>query len=180
MPTSTLPETGTWTLDPAHTTIGFVARHMGAFKVRGSFKSYQGEIRIGDTPEESLVEMTIDAASIDTGTADRDNHLRSPDFLDVERFPHLTFRSTAVRRVDGRYEVEGDLTIRDVARPVTLEVEYRGQANDPWGNARAFFAATTTIDRHDWGLTWNVPLDGGGWLVSREVEIEIEAEAIKG
>lgn len=179
MSTTTLPQTGTWTIDPAHTVVGFMARHLMVTKVRGSFKTFSGAITVGETPEVSSVEVSIDAASIDTGTADRDNHLRSADFLDVETFPALTFTSTAVRQNGSGYSVDGDLTIRDTTKPATLEMAFDGTATDPWGNAKAAFTATTSINREDWGLTWNVPLETGGLLVSKDIKIEIEVQAAK-
>jgi polyisoprenoid-binding protein YceI len=179
MSTITLPETGTWNLDPTHTVVGFMARHLMVTKVRGTFKTFSGTITVGDTPETSSVHVSIDAASIDSGTADRDNHLRSPDFLDVESFPTLTFKSTAVRANGDGYLVDGDLTIRDTTKPVTLEMTFDGTATDPWGNTKAAFTATTSINREDWGLTWNVPLEKGGVLVSKDIKIEIEAQAVE-
>jgi polyisoprenoid-binding protein YceI len=180
MSTITLPTTGTWVLDPAHTTIGFTVKHLMAAKVRGSFKSFSGTIEVGDTPASSSVSVSIEAASIDTGAVDRDNHLRSADFLKVEQFPTLTFTSTVVsERGDGSYQVTGDLAIRDVTKPVTLDLAFGGLMNDPWGNSKAIFSATTKINREVWGLTWNAPLEAGGWLVGKEITIEIEAQAAK-
>lgn len=179
MSTVTLPATGTWTIDPAHTTVGFSTRHLMAAKVRGSFKAFSGAIAIGDTPETSSVEVSIDAASIDSGVEDRDAHLRSSDFLDVENHPTLGFVSTAVRPVAGGYEVTGDLTVRGTTRPVTLDMQYLGVMQDPWGNDKAIFSAETKINREDFGLTWNAPLEAGGWLVGKDVAIEIEVQAAK-
>lgn len=176
--TTTLPQTGTWTIDPAHTTIGASVKHLMASRVRGSFREFEGTIEMGDRPETSSVVVTIDAASVDTGVADRDAHLRSPDFLDVENHPTLTFRSTDVRAVGGdRYEMDGEMTIRGVTRPVTLDVHYLGIVNDPWGNAKAMFSASTEIDREAWGLTWNQALETGGWLVGKKISIELEVQA---
>ncbi|MDJ0952241.1 MAG: YceI family protein [Acidimicrobiia bacterium] len=179
MSTLTLPTTGTWSVDPTHTTVGFSARHLMAAKVRGSFKTFSGSITMSDSPESSSVSVSIDAASIDTGVEDRDNHLRSPDFLDVENYGSLEFVSTAVRPVAGGYEVDGTLTIRNTTRPVTLQMEYAGVMTDPWGNEKAIFSASTTINREDFGLTWNAPLEAGGWLVGKEVQIDIEVQAAK-
>ncbi len=178
-PTATRPDTGTWNLDPAHTTVGFSARHLMAAKVRGSFKKFSGTVTIGETLGESSVEVTIDAASIDTGVEDRDNHLRSADFLDVETYPTLEFVSTAVREKGDGYQVDGDLTIRGTTNPVTLALDYHGLVTDPWGNDKALFSASTEIDRETWGLTWNQALEAGGWLVGKKVKIEIEAQAAK-
>lgn len=179
MSTITLPATGTWTIDPAHTTAGFSVRHLVAAKVRGSFKALSGTINVADVPEASSVDVTIDAASFDSGDSDRDNHVRSADFLDVENHPSLEFSSTAVRSVAGGYEVDGDLTIRGVTQSVTLAMQYAGVMADPWGNEKAIFSAATTIDREDFGLTWNAPLEAGGWLVGKRVDIEIEVQAAK-
>ncbi len=177
--TLTLPEVGTWSIDPSHTVVGFNARHLVAAKVRGSFKTFSGTIAIGETPEDSSVTVTIDAGSIDTGVEDRDGHLRSPDFLDIANHPTLEFRSTAVRDAGKGYEVVGDLTIRGVSRPVTLDMSYLGLVTDPWGNDKALYSASTKIDREDWGLTWNAALEAGGWLVGKTVDIEIEVQAAK-
>ena len=175
--TRTIPETGTWAIDPAHTVVSFSARHLVAAKVRGSFRTLSGTITIGDTPEASSVDVTIDASSIDTGVEDRDNHLRSPDFLDVTAYQALTFRSTAVRSVGDGYEVDGELTIRNTTRPITLTMEYLGLATDPWGNEKALFSAGTTLDRESWGLTWNQALETGGWLVGKSVTLDLEVQA---
>jgi len=177
--TITQPEIGTWAIDPAHTVIGFTARHLMAAKVRGSFHEFSGEIRMGETPEASAVDVSIDAASISTGVADRDGHLRSPDFLNVEEHPAMAFRSTEVRRSGDDYVVEGELTIRDITKPVSLDLQYHGVATDPWGNAKAMFSAETKVDREEWGLTWNAPLEAGGWLVGKTVTIELEIQAAK-
>lgn len=173
------PQAGTWTIDAAHSSVEVIARHLMLAKVRGRFGSYEGEIVVGDTPEDSGVEVTIDAASIDTGEAKRDEHLRSPDFLDVEDHPTLTFRSTEARRTGERtLEVDGDLTIRGVARPVTLDVEYLGVTQDPWGNTRAAFSATTEINREEFGITWNQALETGGVMVGRKLKVELELSAV--
>ncbi len=175
--TLTLPAPGTWAIDPTHTAVTFSARHLMAAKVRGSFKTFSGTIDIGDSPEASSVSVTIDAGSIDTGVEDRDGHLRSPDFLHIEDFPTLEFASTGIRTAGSGYEVDGDLTIRGVTNPVTLQLAYHGLVTDPWGNEKALFSATTKINREDWGLTWNAPLEAGGWLVGKNVDIELEVQA---
>jgi polyisoprenoid-binding protein YceI len=174
---TTLPTTGTWAIDPTHTVIGFTARHLVAAKVRGNFKAFSGDIEISGSPETSSVSVSIDAASIDTGVADRDGHMRSADFLDVDNHPTLEFRSSSVRPVEGGYEVAGDLTIRGTALPVSLEMEYLGVVTDPWGNEKALFSAQTEINREDWGLVWNAPLETGGMLVGKKVKIELEVQA---
>lgn len=174
-----VPAPGTWVLDPAHTSVEFVARHLVVTRVRGTFHRLEGSIEVAERPEDSRVEVTIHADSLDTRVGDRDAHLRSPDFLDVEQHPTIEFRSTGIRPTGERWEVEGDLTIRGTTRPVILGVEFLGVFTDPFGNDKAAFTATTEIDREDWGLTWNVPLEGGGWLVSKSVQIEIEAQAAR-
>lgn len=177
MSTLTLPATGIWSIDPAHSSVGFSARHLIAARVRGSFKTFSGQIVVADTPEASSVTVAIDAASVDTGAEDRDNHLRSADFLDVENHTTLDFVSSAVRVAGDGYEVDGTLTIGDTTQPVTLSMQYSGVIADPWGNEKAIFSATTTINREDFGLVWNAALEGGGWLVGKHVEIEIEVQA---
>jgi len=178
--TVTLPDTGTWNIDPTHSVLSARVRHLVAAKVRGTFKAFSGTITVGDTPETSSVRVAIDASSIDTGAADRDAHLRSPDFLDVETYPTIDFVSTAVRPRRGTsYAVDGDLTIRGVTKPVTLDMEYGGLVSDPWGGTRAVFSAETKIDREAWGMTWNQALETGGWLVGKSLDVEIEVEAVR-
>ena len=177
-------DTTTWQLDPAHTTVEFAVKHMMFTTVRGRFKTFSGSVEINERhPDQSRVEVTIDAASIDTGVADRDTHLRSADFLDVENHPQIVFRST---RVDGahkkegdRFKVAGELEIRGKRMPVTLDATFEGLGTDPWGKQRSGFAARTEIDRREWGLRWNQALEAGGVLVANSVKIEIEAQAVK-
>jgi polyisoprenoid-binding protein YceI len=172
--------TGTWTVDKSHANVGFMARHLMVHKVRGLFAGVSGTIHVGDSLDDTIVEATIDAASIDTRDEQRDGHLRSPDFLDVGRYPEMKFRSSKIEALDtGRFRLEGDLTIRDVTRPITLDATLEGTATDPYGNERAAFSAAAEIDREDWGMTWNVALERGGVLVSKKVQLEIEAEAIR-
>jgi polyisoprenoid-binding protein YceI len=174
-----LPQAGTWKIDGSHSTVGFVARHLMVSKVRGSFTSYTGAIEIGPTPESSSVEITIDAASIETRDPQRDAHLRSADFLDVENHPTLHFRSTEVVPTGpASGKVKGDLTVRGVTRPVELDVEFLGVVTDPWGGRRIGVAARGAIDREAFGLTWNVALEAGGVLVGKKVQLEIEAQAV--
>ncbi|HZA76305.1 MAG TPA: YceI family protein [Acidimicrobiales bacterium] len=167
-------------IDPAHSDVQFVARHMMISKVRGRFREFEGWLHIAERPEDSSVEVVIQAASIDTGDSQRDAHLRSPDFLDVEQFPEIRFRSTSVRPAgdDDRYEVVGDLTIRGVTRPVTLDVEFEGIAVDPWGGTRAGFVASGEINREDFDVTWNQALETGGFLVGKGVRVELDVEAV--
>jgi len=170
-----------WDIDPSHTSIGFTVRHMVFAKVHGQFAKFKGSIEIDrERPENSAVAATIEAGSIDTHEEKRDGHLRSPDFLDVERFPEIAFRSTGVRRGQGeKLQVVGDLTIRGVTRPVTLDAELLGEAKDPFGNARAGFTARTSLDRKDYGLKWNQVLEAGGVLVGDRVDIELDVQAIR-
>jgi polyisoprenoid-binding protein YceI len=152
---------------------------MAIAKVRGRFREFAGTINIAEVPEQSSVEATIQAASIDTGDPDRDTHLRSPEFLDVDHYPAIVFRSTSVAAADGdQWEVKGDLTIRDRTRPVTIMVEFEGSGQDPWGNIRAGFTGTTTINRDDWGVSWNQALEAGGFLVGKEIKVELNIEAV--
>lgn len=178
--TLTQPTTGTWTLDPAHTRVGFAARHLMTSKVRGSFGAFAGTIEVADDITESAIDVSIETASVTTGAADRDNHLRSGDFFDAGAFPVMRFRSTSIaEQGDGSYRIAGDLTIKDVTRPVTLDATYLGTVTDPWGNEKVAFEAATKLNREDWGLTWNAPLEAGGWLVSKEITVEIEGQAAK-
>lgn len=168
---------GTWTIDPTHTRIGAVARHLMVTKVRGHFESFSGTIEVGDTPQDSSVNVSIDTSSITTGTDDRDAHLKSPDFLDVENHPHITFESTEIAQVGDRYKLVGDLTIRGATNPIELDMEFLGVHTDPWGNQKAAFEARGTLEREKWGLVWNVALESGGVLVSKTFDLEIELQA---
>jgi polyisoprenoid-binding protein YceI len=170
-----------WNIDLTHSGINFSVRHMMLSKVRGRFAKFNGTLNLEDGDfTHSVVEATIDAASIDTGTPDRDTHLRSADFFDVEKFPELRFKSTRIEKLgDDRYRVTGDLTIRDATREVSLDVEAGGQAKDPWGNERVGFFAKTALDRKDFGLGWNAVLEAGGVLVGDRVEIELEVQAVR-
>ncbi|MBI2167950.1 MAG: YceI family protein [Actinobacteria bacterium] len=174
-----LPTPGTWEIDRSHSSAEFVVRHLMVSKVRGRFGDFAGSVEIGEAPEASSVAVTLQAASIETGESPRDEHLRSADFLDVESFPTLAFRSTGVEAAGKRWKVTGDLTIRDVTRPVVLDVEFGGAAGDPWGGQRAAFSASTEIDREDFGLTWNQVLETGGVLVGKTIKIELEVEAVR-
>jgi polyisoprenoid-binding protein YceI len=174
-----IPVAGVYELDAAHTSVEFVARHLMITKVRGRFSGVQGRITIAEDPESSHVEAEIETASLSTGNDDRDAHLRSGDFFDVEHFPTITFRSTAVRpAADGRWEVVGDLTVRDTTRPVTLQVEFDGADISPLGDERIGFSASTNVDREDFGLTWNMALETGGLLVGRTAHLELNVEAV--
>lgn len=173
-----VPVAGTWQIDPGHAEVAFIGRHFMLTKVRGRFTDIDGAIEVADDPANSSVTVTIGMASVTSGSDDRDTHLRSPDFFDVERFPTATFRSRRVRWSGSTAKVDGDLTIVGETRPVELDVELLGTTTDPWGGARAVFSAFTEIDREDWGLTWNVALEAGGILVSKRIRIEIELEAV--
>ena len=180
-PTAVLEDiSGDYGIDPAHTRLGFVARHAMVTKVRGSFDEWQGAAHIDTAdPAASWVKLTINAASVTTGTADRDGHLKSGDFFDVENFPEWTFASTAVTRDGDEWEITGDLTIKDVTHAVTIEFEEGGSAKDPFGNIRVGFEGGTTVNRKDWGLTWNAALETGGVLVGKNVKIHLDVEAVK-
>jgi polyisoprenoid-binding protein YceI len=170
-----------WNIDTTHSGINFSIRHLVVSKVRGRFTSYSGVAKIDeDDLTRSVVEANIDAASIDTGTAQRDDHLRSADFFDVEKHPKLRFKSRRIEKRDPtHFRVIGDLVIRDAKREVELEVEYLGRAKDPWGNERIAFSAKTAINRGDFGLEWNQVLEAGGFLVGERVDIELEVQAVK-
>lgn len=174
--TTTVPA-GTWTLDKSHTSVGFTVRHMMVSKVRGTFRDFDAEIKVADNPLESTLRATVKMASIDTGDENRDQHLRTNDFFDVEHHPEMTFVSTSITGSGSEYQVTGDLTIRGVTKPVTFDLEVGGVGKDPWGNTRAGFTMTGTINRKDFGIEWNAPLETGGFLVGDKVTIEIDAEA---
>ncbi|MEV6811481.1 YceI family protein [Micromonospora sp. NPDC051296] len=176
----TIPAAGTYLLDAAHKRVGFVARHMMVSKVRGEFADASATITIAEEPLASSVSATIQAASINTAQGDRDGHLRSGDFLDAEKYPTLEYRSTGVKSQEGsEFVLTGELTIKDVTRPVELKVEFEGVGRSPFGQDIFGFSATAEIDREDFGLTWNVALESGGVLVGKKIKIEIEGEAIR-
>lgn len=173
--------TGDYDFDVSHSRLGFVVRHAMVTKIRGSFRSFSGELHIdGTDPTESWVRVTVEMASIDTGEPDRDAHLRSDDFFAVDRFPEMTFHSTSIRELgEDHYTMTGPLTIRDVTEEVTLDVGFTGAALDPFGNLRLGFEVAGTLRRADWGLSWNVPLDTGGLLVSDKIMLDIDISAIR-
>jgi polyisoprenoid-binding protein YceI len=173
--------TGAYTLDPAHTRLGFVARHAMVTKVRGAFNEFEGTATIdGENPANSSVAITLKVDSIDTRNAQRDGHLRTNDFLDIENYPEIRFVSTSVKHDGGSdFEVTGDLTVKDITKSVTLPLEFQGAAKDPFGNDRIGFEGSVVINRKDWGITWNAALETGGVLVSEKVTLEFEISAIK-
>ncbi len=174
---STIP-TGTFTIDPAHSRVGFAARHAAVARVRGQFDAFSGSITIADDFADSLAHVDIDAGSVKTGNADRDAHLTSPDFWDVATNPTWTFRTTGVEGSGEEFALTGDLTINGVTKPVDLDVEYNGAAVGPDGVQRLGFSASTAVSRKDYGLTWNVALEGGGVLVGDKIRIELDIAAV--
>jgi polyisoprenoid-binding protein YceI len=179
----TAPVAGTktaWKLDPSHTSVEFSAKHLMITTVKGRITDIEGTIHTDDKdPKNSSVEATLKAASIDTRTDQRDQHLRSADFLDVEKFPEIKFRSTRIQGDKQSFKLTGDLTIRGVTKPITLDVEFGGRTRDPWGGERVGFSANGKIDRRDFGLTWNQALELGGVAVGNDIKISLEVEAIK-
>jgi len=173
--------TGTYAVDPAHSTFAFVARHAMVTKVRGSFQEFEGAITVdGDEPPRSSGWLRIAATSINTGNEQRDGHLRSNDFFDMENHTEITFQSTGIESLsETEYRVTGDLTIKGVTKPVTLEAVFTGTAVDPFGNVRIGFEAKTVVNRKDWGVNWNAQLEAGGVLVSEKVTLEVDISAIK-
>ena len=173
--------TGTYTIDPAHSSIGFTVRHAMVTNVRGSFGEHEGTLVLdGSDPSNSSASIDVRIASVDTGIADRDGHLVSGDFFDAEKFPLMTFRSTHAEQLGGdTYRVTGDLTIKDVTRPLSIDLEFNGSATDVYGNERVGFEGSTNILRSDWGLTWNAALETGGVMVSDKVKLTFDISAIK-
>jgi polyisoprenoid-binding protein YceI len=172
-----VPVPGTWKVDHIHSDLRITARHLMVAKVRGTFEDFDATIVVGEDPLDSTVQIEAKAASVTTGTTDRDNHLRSADFLDVEQYPLVTFESTSLKPSGDEWKLTGDLTIRGVTRPVTFDLVFEGATTDPYGNTKAGFSAEGEIERRDWGLTWNVPLENGGVLVSEKFKIEFDIEA---
>ena len=183
MSITTVPSTvtGTYAIDPTHSRIGFVARHAMVTKVRGSFNEFEGSgVFDAENPTRSQLQLTIQAASIDTRNADRDGHLRGNDFFDMERYPEIRFASTGVEQLEAEnYRVTGDLTIKGVTKPVVVDFEYTGTAVDPFNNVRIGLEGKTTVNRKDWGVNWNAALEAGGVLVSEKVTLEFEVSAIR-
>ena len=173
------PAVGTYAIDTSHTRLGFAVRHMAVSKVRGDFKDFSGTLEVAEDPADSKVSVTIQAGSVDTHDENRDNHLRTNDFFDVENHPTWTFTSTTIRPVTPtEWHVDGDLTIRGVTKTVTLDVNLEGVVQDPYGMHRAGFSATTSIEREDFGVSFNGVMEAGGLVVGKKVDIDIEAEAV--
>ncbi|MEV1026346.1 YceI family protein [Streptomyces sp. NPDC050264] len=173
--------TGDYTVDPAHTTLGFVARHAMVTNVKGSFSDFTGALHLdGEDPSKSTASFDVQMASIDTGNADRDGHLKSADFFKIDEFPTMTFRSTSVEALGGDdYRITGDLSILGTTKPLTIDLEYNGSAKDPFGNERAGFEGKAEILRSAWGLSWNAALETGGVLVSDKIKLAFDISAIK-
>lgn len=169
-----------WAIDPAHSEIHFKVKHLMISNVTGSFGSFGADATLeGDDLSGASVEFWADLATVNTGSPDRDTHLKSPDFFDAEKFPKLTFRSTDLRAAGRNWKMTGDLMIKGITKPVTLDVEWSGTATDPWGNAKAGLTVTGSFDRKEWGLTWNTALEAGGVLVSDEVRLVAEVQLVK-
>lgn len=175
-----IPRPGHYRLDPSHSAVEFVGRHLMISKVRGRFGDFSADIHIAEQPEDSSVEAVIHVGSIASGDEKRDQHLLSPDFFDAEHYPTIVFKSTKVELgSDDSWKIAGDLTVRGVTRPVVLDVEFEGATTDPWGGERIGFTATTEVDREEWGLTWNVALETGGVLVGRKIRLELAVQATR-
>jgi polyisoprenoid-binding protein YceI len=170
---------GTWNIDPTHSTVEFVVRHLMVSKVRGRFQDVSGAITVGSDPLASKVEAIIAVKSVDTGNADRDNHLRTNDFFSPDTFPTITFKSTSIKGSGVDYTLVGELTLKGVTKRVELALEFNGVSADPWGGTRAGFSANGEINRKDFGVEWNAPLEGGGVVIGEKVKLELEIEAIK-
>ena len=170
---------GVWNIDASHSSAGFTVRHLMVSKVRGRFDTIAGSITVAEDRLQSRVDATLDASSVNTSDANRDGHLKSPDFFDAENFPTITFATTSVTASGEDYMLTGDLTIKGVTKPVGLTLEFNGVAGDPWGGTRAGFSAETEINRKDWGLEWNAALETGGVVVGEKVKIQLEIEAVR-
>jgi polyisoprenoid-binding protein YceI len=170
---------GTWNIDPAHSSVSFVARHLGLSKVRGSFTGFEGTIVVAENHLDSKVSVTIDATTVVTGDEKRDAHLRSSDFFDTDTHKQITFESTSVEEDGDDFKVHGTLTIHGTTKPVTLDLEFLGVSADPWGGTRAGFSASTQVSRKEFGVEFDIPLDGGGLVVGDRIRIELDVEAVK-
>jgi polyisoprenoid-binding protein YceI len=170
---------GRWSVDPAHSKVGFVARHMMVTKVHGSFDDYTAEIVVADDPTQSTLNVEVQMASVSTGDETRDNHLRTNDFFDIEKHPTMTLRATGFDRKRDHFVMHTELTIKGITKPVDFDLEFGGVGEDPWGGTRAGFEATATVNRKDWGIEWNAPLETGGFLVGDRVTIELDIELVQ-
>jgi len=170
---------GVWNVDPAHSSIGFIARHLMVTKVRGRFASFNGTLTIADDPLQSSVQASADVASVTTGEDNRDGHLKSPDFFDVENFPTMTLVSTGIEQDGSDYVLHTDLTIKGVTKPVDFELEFEGVSPDPWGGTRAGFSAEADVSRKEWGLEWNMALETGGLVIGDKVKLQLDIQAVK-
>lgn len=180
MPNTVKDFPGNYVIDADHSEIGFSARHAMVTKVRGHFAKFSGTASAKEGLEDAQINVEIDVASIDTGNADRDGHLRTSDFFEVEAFPKITFKSTEVKaNGDAGLTVTGDLTIKETTKPVTIDFDFNGEVTDPWGNSRIGFEGSTTINRKEFGLSWNSALDGGGVLVSEKIALQFDISAVK-
>jgi len=173
-----VPAPGVWEIDPGHTEVAFIGRHFMVAKVRGRFTDVAGAVTIAARLDDSTVDVTINMASVESGSVDRDTHIKSAELFDVEQFPTATFHSTSIDWHETSGVVHGDLTIHGVTRPVPLAVTFEGHVRDPWGGDRGIFSAKTKVNREDFGITWNVALEAGGLLVSKDIQIEINLETV--
>lgn len=170
---------GAWRIDPGHADVGFVGRHFGLTKIRGRFTGVEGTVVIADDITRSIIDVVIGMATVSSGDTSRDDHLRSADFFDVANHPTGRFRATGITADNASGSIAGELTLKGITRPVMLDAEFLGTVIDPWDGERAVFSANTTIDREDWGLTWNMLLEAGGLLVSKRIQLEIEVELVR-
>jgi polyisoprenoid-binding protein YceI len=174
------PEPGTWIFDTGHSRVGFEGRHLMVSRVRGGFTRFAGAVHVGATPAETTAELTIEAASVESGFADRDNHLRSGDWFDVDHHPQIIVRAHSLRHVAGQmWAATADLTIRGITRAIPLSIEFFGAVDDPWGNRKLGFTASAEVNREEWGLTWNMVLEAGGLVASRKIRLDVDVEAIR-
>lgn len=170
---------GTWNIDPSHSTVGFTARHLMITKVHGTFKTFSGTITVGANPLQSSVEATVEMVSVHTGDDGRDNHLRTGDFFETDRFPTMTLKSTGIRANGGEYLMAADLTIKGVTKSVNFDLEFEGVSKDPWGNTKAGFTASAEINRKDWGLEYNAVLETGGVVIGEKIKITLDIQAVR-
>ncbi len=174
-----VPAPGIWEFDQGHTEVAFEGRHLMVTKIRGRFTRFDGRLLMADIPEESVAEIKIDSTSVDSGFKDRDDHLKSPDWFDVERHPTITFRSGELSHVSGNHwKAKGQLTIKAMTRPIDLDVEFTGAVTDPWGNSKIGAVVTATVDRETWDLRWNMPLDAGAVVVGTQIQLTVNVEAV--